>query len=107
MMAGTNKNASLIFGWHRESYSQLFHSLLLAWVVSATGAYHQFAMMRSLSFNLYGAISACALRRCRLVSDGVLVADVMCDFAGNRVNFLEILREEGHAAGVFGHGLQG
>ena len=64
-------------------------------------------MSSLFGFHADGAVSAGALRRCGLVTDGVLAADIAGYGAADLVNFAEVLGKKSDAAGALRQRFQG
>src|SRR5207248_5857816 len=82
-------------------------SSLCASVVSTLGAYHQLTVPFGFCIYAHLAESACAFRSARLVTDGVLVADIVGDGAADRIHLIQRLGEESDAAGALAQDLEG
>src|SRR5579863_10091217 len=82
-------------------------TLLLARVVSTARPHLQVLVPGSLGLHLHRTIAASALRRRRLVLDGVLVANVVRNLRGDSFHLAQVLGEERNSTGVFGHLAQG
>src|SRR3954471_7776283 len=78
----------------------LFGGALLFGVVAAARADLQLAVSACTGFDFHGAIAALALRTRWLVSDDVLIADVMRDAAADLIHFARVFREVVDAAGL-------
>src|SRR5438270_12839402 len=71
-------------------------------VVAAASADLHAAESLGFHFHPHRAIAALGLRFDRLVSDGVLVANVVRNVLRDLVDFVEVAREEGDTAGALG-----
>src|ERR1051326_2367365 len=80
--------------------------VLLVGKVSVAGPDAQVAIPRRMRFNAHLAIAAVAAGVRRLVCDAVLVADITRDLRADLVHFLQVCREERHAAGLVRERLQ-
>src|ERR1700676_3174673 len=85
----------------------LLRCVLLARIISAAGADYEFAISLGMRFHPDGAVAARALRGRRLISDGVLVTDVVGHGAANLVHFVEGAGKEGNSSGSLGNGFEG
>src|ERR1035438_6366325 len=72
-------------------------------VVTAAGPHLKFLIAFRVGVHFDGAKAAFALRLGRLISDGVLIADVMRDLLGDGIHFARALREKRHAARFLSH----
>src|SRR5208282_3333408 len=81
-------------------------SRLASGVIPAFCANGEFAVAARTGVHFHLAIAALVLRRRRLISDGVLAANVVGHAAADGVNFVQRLGEESEAAGSLGHELQ-
>src|SRR5271155_2626372 len=72
----------------RGKKRNLLRRVLLPGIIPAAGADYQLAISLGLGFDADGAIAACSFRGRRLVSDGVLVSDVVRHAAADRVDFV-------------------
>ena len=61
-------------------------------IISAAGADHEFAVSLSVGFHVDGAVAPYAFRGRWLVTDCVLVSDVVSDAAADLVHFIERAR---------------
>src|SRR5215831_9400989 len=75
-------------------------------IVTTLGANHHFAVAFGLGVDVDLAESAGALGIGRLVTDGVLIADVVGDVAADLIHFIECLGEECDATRAVGKNLQ-
>src|ERR1019366_4851731 len=78
-------------------------SMLVARVITATGADLKFLVAARLDLYLHRAITADALRRAGLVLDRVLVADIVRDLRGDRLDLAQVPGKERDTAGVLRH----
>src|SRR4051812_14143168 len=74
----------------------------LASVITAAGTHLHAAKSFRLRFHPNGTVSALRLRLKRLVSDGVLVADIVRDILRDLINFMQVAGEESYSARPFG-----
>src|SRR5579875_3724193 len=86
---------------------RLSRGLLLSGVVAAAGTDLEILVAGCFSGHLDRTVAALALRRRRLVPNGVLIANVVRDLGGDLLHLVQVLREVGDAAGAFGHLAQG
>src|SRR5579872_4212615 len=98
-------------GQHRAAVPKWLFSgslgrVLLARIISAAGADHELAVSLGAGFDADGAIAAGALRGRGLISDGVLVADVVGHGAADLVHFVEGSGKERDASGSLGNGFK-
>src|SRR5690349_20371563 len=87
--------------------ARLLRPSLLSGVVPGARAYCQLAVALRARLDMDRSIPGHALRSCRLVSQRVLVADIVGDAAADFVYFIQRLGEEGHAAGAGSYLLKG
>src|SRR5579864_5287489 len=80
--------------------------MLLARIITAAGADHEFAESLGVGFDADGAVPASTLRGRRLISDSVLVADVVRHGAADLVHFIQSAREESDSSGSLRNCLQ-
>src|ERR1700680_2975024 len=85
----------------------LLRCMFLARIVTAAGADYEFAVSLGVGFYADGPVAASALRGRRLISDGVLVTDVVGHGAANLVHFVEGAGKEGNSSGSLGNGFEG
>ena len=79
----------------------------LAGIVTALGADGQLFVLLCVGVDFYFAIAALRARGGRLVADRVLGADVVGYRAADGIDLVQRLGQEGDAAGLFAHDLQG
>jgi len=75
-------------------------------VVTGFGADHQLTVPFSAGFHANLAEASGLLGMGGLVSDGVLIADVVRDVAADLVDFVERLGKKSYAAGTLGNDLE-
>src|SRR5579864_736602 len=74
---------------YKDVSAGLLRSMLLPGIVPAPGPDHEFVVSLGMRFHADGAIPASTLRGRRLISNSVLVADVVSHGAANLVHFIE------------------
>src|ERR1700730_6056965 len=84
----------------------LLRCMFLARIVTAAGADYEFAVSLGVGFYADGPVAASALRGRRLISDGVLVADVVGHGTANLVHFVQGAGKERDSSGSLGNCFQ-
>src|SRR2546428_9756543 len=79
--------------------------LLLAGVVAAAGAHCEPAIAAGTGVHVDGAVSSDSLRSARLITNCVLVANIVRNGTTNGIDFIRRFRQEGDSSGTLRHSL--
>src|SRR5580692_620260 len=90
----------------RSIFPSLLRSVLLPRIVAAPRTHHEFAESLGLGFDANGPVAADALWGRRLVSDRVLVSNVVGHAAADRVHFIQRAREKTDSSGALRNGFK-
>ena len=84
-----NRKITPISEWWPVRTYPLLWRVLLPRIISAAGADHEFAVSLGVGFHVDGAVAPYAFRGRWLVTDCVLVSDVVSDAAADLVHFIQ------------------
>src|SRR5947207_8261249 len=79
--------------------------LLLAGVVAAAGTHCESAVAAGAGVHVDGAVSSDSLRSARLITNCVLVADIVRHGAADGIDFIRRFGQEGDSSGTLRHSL--
>src|ERR1700723_130341 len=91
----------------RSVAASVLRSMLLARIVTSPGSDHEFAVSLRMRFYPDGAVAARALRGRGLISNRVLVADVVRHGAADLVHFVKGAGKERNSPGPLGNCFEG